>query len=821
MSNPASKAASGPDRLMAYAWWVSLIAALALLWAADSRRIERVEALTDMPAWSVDAPERDGGSPTGYANGQRRLIVPGHHDPSYWWIREAQLTVAQGDLRLRRIEYDAVPEGREIGRTAPYRWWLIVVGWLRGIVTGESLGFSIERGAFQSDPVLHAILLAGGTLYVARFFSHAAAAVFAIAAISLFPLAANFQPGAPDPHSLSWVLALGSLLPIVAALSGGRARAPAHFIAAGVLGGVGFWNDAVSQAPVLIGISLGAVCFEFIRTRRAARGDAVALPWRSWALSGALTTLAASVFEFAPGHLSWSLSAVNPIHAVTWWGAGELIRSAGEFARVGRAALGRRALVLLGAAGIAVLWWPAVSAMNGTGGLTAPDFYALELANHPSGGIAAGLGTWFARAGAGSKWAVLLPCVILFGIIVRAVLGRHQPDEIGRHAFILAASLVTLVLASLQLRWWNLVDVFLLAGLAVFLGNNSEGDRRGRVRAVFAAAVALPGLFVGFPQKVEREDPDVSQLEAQGLVERDFGYWIAKRGTVEPTVLYSTPIFASAAAFYGGFDSVVSSDHDNRVGNLTAVRIASAVTEQEISVLVRTRKITHVALPLWDPALEHLVRIGHNIPAGQPLRENSFAVSLQLWDMPVWMRPMDYLIPSETRFAGLDLRAFIVVPEQEPDLALSRLADFFVERGQLGELRDFRKSLEAYPRSVPALAAMARIDLALREGVRLAETLETLTPLLSRRAGRNLPPDRRISLATLFIQTKQGELAREQIETCMDEIDVDSLKAMTPGTVINLIALSASLGVPFRDAMIEETAIAMTPPAVRTALERK
>lgn len=311
--------ASVTARFSRHVWWIFLIAALALLWVATDRRIARVDALTNSPTWSVDAPRRDASSPTGFEKGQRKLIVPGHHHPSFWWIMEAQLSAKAGSLRLRHIDYDVQPEGRDIRRTAPYRWWLVAVGGLYGFFTGESLGYGIERGALVADPLLLALLLAAGAAYTAHRIGALAAVGFVVGGSSLFPLTANFQPGAPDPHSLAWVLALGSVLPLFASLRapGTGAQRRVDFAIAGIFGGVGFWNDSTSQTPVLLAIFLGAIGCELIRSRGdAGRPSSAPSPWRTWALAGALMTLAANLFEFAPDHFSWSLDAVNPIHAL-------------------------------------------------------------------------------------------------------------------------------------------------------------------------------------------------------------------------------------------------------------------------------------------------------------------------------------------------------------------------------------------------------------------------------------------------------------------------------------------------------------------------
>lgn len=827
MSAPASRIPPFVARLAPHAWWILLLAALTLLWLATGRRIDHVESLTNSPTWSVDAPRRDATSPTGFEQGQRSLIVPGHHNPSFRWIAEAQLSAEKGSLRLRHIDYDAAPDGRDIRRTSPYRWWLVVVGWLHGAFSPDTsgLGYAIERGSLIADPLLLALLLVAGAAYSARFIGSFAAVGFVLGGISLFPLTANFQPGAPDPHSLAWVLALGSIIPLLAAFrqAGIGTKNRIHFAIAGVFGGLGLWNDATSQAPVLLAIFLGASCYEYIRSRGGAQRPPPSLDWRAWALAGALTTLVASVFEFAPDYFSWSLDSVNPIHALVWWGFGEALHAAGFWARKGSTGFNRRSLALLGVAGIAIAAWPIVGIMSGSGALLASDFYALELANHPNGGVAANLSTWYHGSGsAAGKLATLLPCLLTVVLVLRILLGKIDWEERGRLVFVLIAAIVALVLAYHQLRWWNLFDVLALTGLTALFAGVEAGGVRTRLGTLVAAVLVLPGLFAGLPPAVdEGEVHDLSNLEAQALIERDFSWWLAKRAGSEPTVLFSTPIFSDAAAFYGGFDVVVSSDHENETGNLTAVRIASAATAQEVSILLNSRRITHVALPLWDPALDHLVRIGMNVPVGQPLPPNAFSVSLRQWDMPLWIRPMNYSIPKETGLQNFEVRAFALQAEQNPDLGLSRLADLFLERGQLQDAQSVRESLEAYPRSVVALGAIAKIDLALRDRDLLKESLETLVPYMSRRAARNLPADRRISLAVLFLQTKNLDLAREQLAACFEELDAETLRTLTPASVVSLVALSRSLNILFPDVDLEEVAMDLIPPAIRSGLTQK
>ena len=814
-----SKAGSRADFLK-HAWWVVLVGAICLTWYATERRIARVEKMTNSPTWSGDAPHRDSTTATGYEHGQRALIVPGHHNPSFWWIMEAQQSAAEGKLRLRRITYDAPVEGRDIKRTSPYRWWLISVGWVRSTLLGESLGYAIERGALVADPLLLVIMIMGGAIYVARFVGPMAAIVFAVGGASLFPLAGNFQPGAPDAHSLAWVLAVGSVLPlIVASQEAGKGRA-CHFLAAGIIGGVGFWNDAASQAPVLFAIFLGGLCREFMRSRGVVDKAASPLEWRTWAVAGGVTTLVASLFEFAPGHLTLSLDAVSPIHAVAWWGAGEVLRGAGISFRDGRAGMSRRTMFVFGAGLVACAAWPAIALIKGSGTLLAQDFYANELANHPRGSIAPSFGIWLGRGSDnGAIFATLLPCAILVFVGARVWMGRLSSEERARLLFVGVAAGAAVVLACIQLRWWNLADALLLPAAACLFPSNRASRFAGRFCAAGVIAVMLPGLIVGIPTPAgEKEAGTLGPIENQELIARDYSYWIARRSGPEPVVLFSMPIFSSAAAFFGGFPVIASSDDQNRNGSLAAVRIAGATTEQELSVLLHSRGVTHLAFPLWDPALDQFVRVALNVPSGQPLPEKAFAVSLRLWDVPVWMRVMDYLIPNEEQYRGFDLRTFRIGASQEPDMALSRLVDFFLDRGQVREAAAVRDSLKKYPRSVVARGAIARIDVALRDRDAIEKDLEDLIPEMSRRAARDLPADRRISLGTLFFQTNHRDLAREQLEKALQALDVQTLRSFTPGTTINLLGLSRALGLSLPSQQMKDEALSLIPPVVRKSL---
>src|SRR6478736_7289597 len=106
-----------------------VLGALVFLFVVHRQRLTRLNYVSNSPYWSVDAPVTESGSPTGYAEGRRHLVVPGQHTASYFWIMRTQQAVT-GRLTPHRVDSDNFPHGRASLDTSPYRWWLVGVAWL-------------------------------------------------------------------------------------------------------------------------------------------------------------------------------------------------------------------------------------------------------------------------------------------------------------------------------------------------------------------------------------------------------------------------------------------------------------------------------------------------------------------------------------------------------------------------------------------------------------------------------------------------------------------------------------------------------------------
>ncbi|HEY1847743.1 MAG TPA: hypothetical protein VGG37_00995, partial [Opitutaceae bacterium] len=270
-----------PQTLSRLAWILMPIACAAYLGWCDHVRIRHVEAVT---AVAEDGAAVTAASPTGYADGKRWLIVPEHNNPTYQWIEETQLMAQRGDWRVRSVDYENSPQGRDVHSASPYRWWLVALAAADRAVSGRPLGLALEHAALYADPLLQLLLLAGAAAFAARRFGGFAGALVALCVTALYPLGAAMLPGVANDFALSQIAALWSILLAAAAVSSDEGQARRLF-AAGCAGGCGLWLSAEGQVPAIAGIAAGAVLAAILGGRDRPGGP---LPWRAWAYGGAI-----------------------------------------------------------------------------------------------------------------------------------------------------------------------------------------------------------------------------------------------------------------------------------------------------------------------------------------------------------------------------------------------------------------------------------------------------------------------------------------------------------------------------------------------------
>jgi hypothetical protein len=812
------------------------LCALGFLVWSSYERARRVEFVTntDREEAVVDAT-----SPTGYAGGKRWLIVPEHNNRSYQWIAETQQMLAKKEWRVRHIDYENAPFGREVHAASPYRWWLGLLAWCDHSVSGQPLGLAVERAALWADPLLHLLLLLVTTIFVARQFGTYAAALLALGLATLFPFAGSFLPGVPGDNSLTLIFAVWSVLPLLA--GAGRAtglavarkksepkipqgppdRRRTHrlFALAGCAGGLGLWISASHQTPILAGIAGGAILAAWLASRNTKTKTVDAppfLPWRTWACSGAATSLVAYLVEYFPSHLDLRLQVNHPLYGLAWIGVGELLGQIESWFRQGNSFGSRRQIMVLVLALVAVTALPVTMARSGAQALFTGDQLASRLSNLPNAAVAKNSATWLVRDGlTGTVAATCLP--LLFLAAAAWLLIRRPADRGPRTAIALGAGpvLVALLLAFSQLAQWSLFGAVLLTLLVVMTSALHPADSSPRNRWLwtgFVGLVFLPGLIQLKPPTATAGNVEFTRLEVEGLIERSLAHWLADHAEPDGAVILLPPDRTTSWCFHGGLRGLGSANWENRDGLAATVRIVTATTVSEAQALINQRGITHIVLPSWDSDLDEFARWT------LPNPEDAFVAALHHWALPSWLQPLPYKLPSGVGFDGQSVVILKVTDESSQAASLSRLAEYFVETQQNDQAVSVGQSLQRYPTDLAALVALAQVEKACDRPESFTKTYDSLLSSLGGGADRTLPWDRRVSLAIVLAQGGRTDLAREQVRRCLDKIDAARIRSLTTLSLYRLQVLATANGLQITDPTLRERALKLLPVELRQRL---
>lgn len=785
----------------------TLALALGLLITLTWIRIAEVERLTGLTA---RAPAIEATSPTGYAGGARLLIAPGHNNESYQWIAQTQRMIATGEWRLRQVDYDNAPTGRTLHSPSPYRWWLAALAWCHQQWTGQPIGLSVERVALWADPLLLLLFVGLGTGWVARRFGALSAGAFAIVSASLYPFGGAFLPGGPDDVGAVLILSVACTLSLLAGIlpvQAGTAPSRRGFVASGFLGGIGLWLEVSTFVPLLAGLAIGALAASwFLRARR------VVLPWRAWGLTGATTTLLAWLIEYAPVHLSLSaarLNEVHPLYALAWLAGGELLARAQLWMQGTSPFWRRREIVLtvLAIAGIAAL--PVVLLVTNEPGFLMKGTFAFRLSALGEGLEASDFLRWLVQETHISRVIALASPLLL--LVAAGLLWRLMPERRGPMVLVVAPLLVALVIAVLQLSWWNQVDAMLLVLAVVLTARGVARPGQAPAWCAFAAvAVALPGTVPLVAESVRAANAPASPAERLSLLERDFAHWLARRAGPDGAVVLAPPNLTVSLFYHGGLRGIGSPFRSNEAGLLGTIRIAGAISPDEAFALANGRQITHVVLPAWDRFFDAYAR-----PAPGPAKY-TFMGLLQRWQPPRWLQPVPYRHPFITDVAENGLVVFEVTEVQDQATSLSRLAEYFAAMDQPELAYRVAHALTwDYGADLGAQVAKARTELARGDQAALSQTLTSLQRGLKEGTDEGLPWDRRVSLALVLAEGGLIDEAQRQAQRCMEEMDAPQMRRAPELTLFRFLTLCRALNIGYVDPALRELARALLPAELR------
>ncbi|MBK8479114.1 MAG: hypothetical protein IPL39_23385 [Opitutaceae bacterium] len=796
------------SRLRPLVWIVVLLGACAWVCRIAAVNLGRAETLSNLGGGDTIATAA--ASPTGYAGGVRKLVLPEPNYESLQWIAQTQEMLARGEWRLRHIGSDNAPVGRPTFAPSPYRWWLGAVAWADSRLSGRPLGQSVERAAVLAGPLLHLLLLASTTVYAARYLGPLSAGLLAAALAFGFPFAGNFLSPLPGDRALAQALAVWMVLPLVVTV-GTRQRGRGHFVFAGLAGGAALWIDVGPAALLIFGCTLGGLLAAGLQ-RGIARDTSVesgaALPWRGWAWAGAGTSLLAYVVEYAPNHLAgWRLEWNHPLYALAWLGAGEVLYWGSPWLAEGRRPGWLRMGLALGALGPLFLGL----LLADSPGMFGPAAHTARLSLLPGTNNAGNLLEWMFHAPNTQLAALFLPFALLVPAGWCLWARPASPASCAAVAVGLGPVLVLLVFTGWHLAFGAALGgvwAALLVALTAAISNRSRAARWSLSVAV--ALAAIPGAVAVWPITANGAGDAVTSVELEALLQRDLAHWLAARAPEEGAVVLAPPAMTSALHFYGGIRGIGTPDPGNREGFAAAVRLCAATSADEAELLARKREITHVVRPSWDPFLDEYARLGTSQP------EKTLMAWLHRWLPPRWLRPVPYLLPQADGIGNRTVVVFEVTEMQDQAGALARLGEYFVEMGRLDDAGQVALVLSReFPDDINGYIARAAVALARGDGAEVGRVLLTLRPVLDRGGDEDLPWDRRVALALVLAQGRQPELAKKQVRGCLTAADQMRLRQLSTVGLFRLLVLGKAFGMQIEDPALQAYAYGLLPPDMR------
>jgi len=520
------------------------------------------------------------------------------------------------------------------------------------------------------------------------------------------------------------------------------------------------------------------------------------------------------VIEFFPAHdPGLRLDVVHPLHGLAWLGLGELLARADRRLRLGKQPRSRRELAIAALAAIAVAV-PLLLAVRARHELFAPDPSALRLTAFIDSAIAQDLPALISRDGFS---AMVVATLLPLALIVPAVwLVARSADTRGRTlvAIALGPVVVTVVLAYFHLRWWALLDAVLLALLVAGAAAVEGMARRHLGRWFWSAGIALaavPGAVLLSPSRGMIDS--VNEAELESLIERDLAHWLAHRAGAGRAVILASPNLAASLAFEGGLRALGSPYAENRNGFNVSLRIAGTTSQDEAFALVQRHQITHIVLASWDPSLERLAELSGDKD------QKSLVALLHRWQPPRWLKAVPYPMPHVPGFEGQSVVVFEVVELQDNSVALSHLAEYFVETDQPELAASAAAALgRLFPDDLGATIARVQAATAAGDPKAVSDTVKILENQLAGGSAPSLLWDQRVSLAIVLAEAKRYDQARTQLEQCLAEIDEPRLRSLSTVSLYRCQVLMKAFGLTVPDKRLQELSRSLLPPEMRSKL---
>jgi hypothetical protein len=159
-----------------------------------------------------------------------------------------------------------------------------------------------------------------------------------------------------------------------------------------------------------------------------------------------------------------------------------------------------------------------------------------------------------------------------------------------------------------------------------------------------------------------------------------------------------------------------------------------------------------------------------------------------------------------------------VVDEQDDATTQGNIALYFAELGDWDRARSAAEGLTRFSTDFGAWVVRAQVAAAVHDDAELADVLKVLESRLALRVQPLISWNRRVDLAVVLARARATVLAKKQLTLCINAIDDDRIRSLSPGSVYRLLVLCRGLGVPMPPAE-HAFALSLVPPTLRVRLE--
>jgi len=835
---------TGPLR---YGWVFAVLFALAFLATDSITRLRGIKQTSDLYFEGTPAPAKDPASLTGYYGNSHVQIMPALGTDGYHWMMQAEEMVGgQNGLRVRHVDYDGPPGGRDVHWSGSLHWLIAALAWVDHVINGVPMNEALQREMPWANTFVLLLLILILPAAVWRRLGPVAAALLALGFVLAYPYYEFSFIGYFDHHGLAASCDLLMILFLVGSGAGclrdetvrverltpveralwqwlpDRRQAKRWVIASAIAGGVGLWVSAASVVPCLLGIGAGALLGEELLARDTQEKSCWRLDptlWRVWGTAGACTSLVFYGLEYMPAHFTWRLEVNHPLYALAWFGAGDILCRLGLLMR-GRSAdrtqvaMGQHVgwllldVMMLAAIPAAILIFQekVFSLLPGTFLMFLHKDYILEFRT-------------FLGQMKFLSWLQIVGGISAIPLTVVPALRLLFDSDLQRpwKAILLVAllpGLVVLGLALWMIRWLGICCAVWSAGLAaVALITSAPGSAfRWTILRKITAAAFLFIVLVPFPVFTCLQwyysphfATPVSNLDQVQAVTRDVSQRLRLRLGVEQGNIVSGPTTTTWMMYFGGFRGVGTLYWENVQGLWITDMINSTPSMEQAHEFIKENHVTHLVIYSWDAFVMEYARLAQEVNQNNPLKwpgngpgttDDAFLLRLlRQRAIPPWLRPIPYHIPDLPSLKDSFVLMLEVVPDQTIEEAGVRNAQWIISVGTPNSLDNAEKTLKGAldkkPDYLPALIALALLEKQRGEDNVFHDTLQAIGPHLDQ--ADTLALDDRVDLCIALAANNQTQEAAREVAACLVMADEKSLRRVQPERLALFLELASHI----------------------------